>query len=43
MRISDILVLFSLILVVNFSHAEDITAVTTDELARDWSNNQLAA
>jgi hypothetical protein len=43
MRISDTLVFCSLILSVNFSHAEDITAVTTDKLARDWSNNQLAA
>ena len=43
MSISKILAFCSLLLVNSFSHAEDITAVTTDELARDWSNNQLAA
>ena len=43
MSISKILA-FCLLLVVNsFSHAEDITIVTADELARAWSNNQLAA
>ncbi len=43
MSISKILAICSLIFVSNFSHAEDITTVTADELARAWSNNQLAA
>ena len=43
MPISKILAFCSLILVNSFSHAEDITTVTADELARAWSNNQLAA
>lgn len=43
MSISKILAICSLMFVSNFSHAEDITTVTADELARAWSNNQLAA
>ena len=43
MSISKILAICSLMFVSNFSHAEDITTETADELARAWSNNQLAA
>ena len=43
MSISKILAFYLLLVVNSFSHAEDITTVTADELARAWSNNQLAA
>ena len=43
MSTSKILAFCLPLLINSFSHAEDITAVTADELARAWSNNQLAA